>query len=601
MLQIKYWDQELNYAETLEILRALALAHLNLCTVKPETLERAIIARDWAGVCSWELTYDDQYSVYDLIHIRQALGFFTKLEQLDIGVDKEMAARLKFLLTEAKCRETNALFAPFATSGIAFSFPKGVDQVLYLAQQKIARLLGDVPSFKEMDFKFSPGATSTVPKHKSCARIKLSTAPSCTTNLLSELPSFFREVPHWSCLHSKLSIDADDWLVETVNVALSHGKLSFVPKNAKTYRAVMTEPSINGVIQAGYGRHIAGKLRRVGQDIRDQTKNQRLAREGSLTGDLATLDLVSASDLISTGLAGHLLPVEWYLALSKCRTPYYTDGDGAEEHFLHKFSSMGNGFTFPLQTLIFWSLVTSCADVLGVDVSSRDSNNVVSVYGDDIICPVGLVDLVIKVFTCCGFEVNTLKSYWSGPFRESCGADYYKGIDIRPYYQKNLISGETLFSLHNYYVRNWEPEMAKAVLEYIAPSLRIWGPDGYGDGHLIGDWIPRLHKRSEGWAGYLFDTYRHLGRSHKRALIGDRVLPVYSVYVRDDEDLGLSEDFFARAATSPGTFLRMNRSTHNGKFFLKLRRFEKKDGVAVESLPGTRGYKRISIYTLKAC
>lgn len=591
MLRVNRWDQELNYEQTLEISRALALAHLDLCLGKPQDLYDAIYGRDWSTVCDWDVDYSASANVLDLIHIRQALGFFTKLEPLDIGKDKEQEARSKFLKTEVKCRETNAIFSDHdAQEGPKFLFSRAVEQVLYLAQRKISRLLGDVPSFNQLDFKFSPGATSSVPKHKSCARIKLSAVPSCTTNLLPNLPAFFREVPHWSALHaSEWSWSEDeDWLTETVTVEITHGKLSFVPKNAKTYRTIGSEPTINGLIQGAYGRYIATKLRRVGQDIKDQTRNQRLAQEGSLTGALATLDLSSASDLISTGLVQHLLPYDWYVALSECRTPTFYDGDSLIH--MAKFSSMGNGFTFPLQTLIFWSLVTSCAEL-------REQNGTISVYGDDIICPVGAVPLVLEVFHSVGFEINTSKSYWDGPFRESCGADYFLGINIRPYYQRNLISGESLFLLHNYYVRTWNPEFAAKVLEYIDPSLRIWGPEGYGDGHLIGDWTPRPHKRSDGWGGYLFDTYTKIGRSHETSLPGDSVLPVYSIYARDSTDLGIAPEVWRNFNTGlyfcSGSEFRRFES-----FYLNPTRFNKR-GVAVESLPGTsKGYKRIAIYTL---
>ena len=91
---------------------------------------------------------------------------------------------------------------------------------------------------------------------------------------------------------------------------------------------------------------------------------------------------------------------------------------------------MGNGFTFPLETLIFWALTASACEG---DVDS------VSVYGDDIICPRERADDVIDTLTMCGFKINLEKSFVEGPFRESCGCDYYKGIDIRPFYKKEPV------------------------------------------------------------------------------------------------------------------------------------------------------------------
>jgi hypothetical protein len=183
---------------------------------------------------------------------------------------------------------------------------------------------------------------------------------------------------------------------------------------------------------------------------------------------------------------------------------------------------MGNGFTFPLETLIFWALAACC--VRPEDVGK------VSVYGDDIIVPTYAYALLTEVLVAAGFLVNSKKSFVDGPFRESCGRDYLSGIDIRPSYIKDALSGSTLFVLHNFYVRTMQPDPAAMLLNYIDPSIQIWGPDGYGDGHLLGAWNPRPHGRENGWAGYLFDTFTFKARKSIRPYKGDAVLPLYTVY-----------------------------------------------------------------------
>lgn len=589
MRELSAWDEAFTHEETKTILRDLVQDHLSSLRDRDlaRELQSAIDSGRWADVCNWSIDYSRAYNASELIELRQILGFYQKLETLDLGIDKESVAREAFQLSEEKCRETNRLLRAMLTSnGYEYSFLPGVDGVIHAAQRKIASVLGPVPSISQLDLSFGPGATSTVPKRNACSRIKLSTVPSCSTNVIPMLPSFFREVPHWAALHNAgVSIDEDGWLIERVTVGISHGKLAFVPKNAKTYRSILTEPTINAVLQAGYGKWIARRLLCVGQDIKDQTRNQRLAREGSLTGALATLDLSSASDSIATELVYHLLPYEWYVALSECRTPEYVDGD-SEPKKLEKFSSMGNGFTFPLQTLIFWALVKSCQEA---------DNAVVSVYGDDIICPVTSVPLVKKVFDAVGFTLNTGKSYWSGGFRESCGADYYFGIGIRPFYQKTDITGETLFLLHNFYIRNGQPERAARVLEYIPEHLRLWGPDGYGDGHLLGDWIPRPHGREDGWSGYLFDTYVKKGRKHKKPLPGDRILPLYSVML--SEVLAVP-DYWKMIGGNPIFDGKPLDHDQSYQYASLPKPKHKKSGVVFDTLPGVKGYKRISIYTL---
>jgi hypothetical protein len=495
------------------------------------------------------------------------LAFFTKVQELPAGFDKEGRARSAFYGSNDRCRETNVLLKQWSRG--EFSFQRDVEVVLFHAQRKISKVLGDVPSLDQLDFTFGPGATTSVPKRNACARTKLSAVPSCTTNLLPYVPALLRQVPHYSSLHAvSASEEGDDEVVEVVPVELHHGRLSFVAKNAKTHRSVLTEATLNALYQHGLGEYIASRLRRIGQDTTDQVRNQLLAREGSLTGALATLDLSSASDSISIELVAHLVPPEWFDALRRCRTNTVSDNGVLTD--LHMFSSMGNGYTFPLQTLIFWALAASASEV------SKDAETRVSVYGDDIIVGTATVPLLAKVLTATGFRLNREKSYWSGPFRESCGKDYYLGIDIRPFYQRRKVTGESLFVLHNYYVRHGLDDLASLVLKWIDPCIRIFGPDGFGDGHLLGTFPRRYHKRDLGYSGFLFDTFVWVGSRHKRLLPGDRVLPLYTVYARDLPEV-LVGPYRVRTAGVPISF--------NGD-------------IPTLPIPGKGKYKRISIYTL---
>jgi len=101
--------------------------------------------------------------------------------------------------------------------------------------------------------------------------------------------------------------------------------------------------------------------------------------------------------------------------------------------FYEKFASMGNGFTFELETLIFWSLCVATAAYYQEDASK------VSVYGDDIIVPANIALACIEVLDFCGFKTNKEKSFVFGPFRESCGKDYFEGFPVRPFYLKEAV------------------------------------------------------------------------------------------------------------------------------------------------------------------
>jgi hypothetical protein len=165
-----------------------------------------------------------------------------------------------------------------------------------------------------------------------------------------------------------------------------------------------------------------------------------LAQIGSNDGSLATIDLSSASDTVAREVVRFLMPESWYERLDLCRSKV-GELDGKWLRY-EKFSSMGNGFTFELETLIFWGLAIACVRSCGLETDK------VRVYGDDIIVPVDAYDFLVEVLSYCGFTTNSSKSYKSGAFRESCGKDYFNGHEVRPFFQKEYLNGvETLFPL----------------------------------------------------------------------------------------------------------------------------------------------------------
>jgi len=201
-------------------------------------------------------------------------------------------------------------------------------------------------------------------------------------------------------------------------------EVEFVPKNAKTLRSICIEPSINLYFQLGLGSMIARKLKRVGIDLKDQSRNQRGALEGSLSNNAATIDLSAASDSISLLLVNELLPRDWMAAIEMCRCPTMRTPDGAVVE-VEKVSSMGNGFTFPLEALIFYAFTK-------VGCRRAKAHGPIMVYGDDIICPSSGYDQVVKCLNAVGFTINQEKSYSTGAYRESCGLHAINGQIHRP-------------------------------------------------------------------------------------------------------------------------------------------------------------------------
>lgn len=227
-------------------------------------------------------------------------------------------------------------------------------------------------------------------------------------------------------------------------------RLSFVPKTSDISRSICTEPVLNMFFQKGIGGFLEGVLRRrFNIDLSTQPDiNRTLAREGSISGKYATIDLSSASDCISRSLVRELFPRYFVKYLELSRSPITILPDGREVE-LHMLSSMGNGFTFPLQTLIFAVLVEACYTVMGLNLWRSDGTKNFGVFGDDIIVEKSSYEFVCQMLGVFGFTVNGDKSFNSGYFRESCGGDYYKGHDVRGVYIRHLRDDADVFSAYN--------------------------------------------------------------------------------------------------------------------------------------------------------
>jgi hypothetical protein len=217
-------------------------------------------------------------------------------------------------------------------------------------------------------------------------------------------------------------------------------KLHFVNKTNDISRLICSEPTLNMYVQLGFGRILEDRLRRFfGIDLSDQPdKNRELARRGSISDDRCTIDLESASDSLSLRMLSQILPPDFLRWLEMMRCPKTQLGEVPVA--LNMVSTMGNGTTFPLQTIIFASVVSAAARFRRIELHNpnRDRLGNWAVFGDDIIVKREIVDDVIRLLTLLGFKVNQQKSFIEGPFRESCGADWFKGQYVRGVYIKRL-------------------------------------------------------------------------------------------------------------------------------------------------------------------
>jgi len=430
-----------------------------------------------------------------------------KADFLKTGIDLRQVAMKKFMESELKCQETNQRFRNLGSDPL---YQGQTASVLFDASRKISFVLGRISSEELVDCSnWGPGATASLRDVDTSRPNKFWKDSGTTPQLLGFVtPWFAKAFPLWSQ-------GINYFEVIRGNVIL------FVPKDSRSHRTIAKEVGINSFLQKGCGTMIRRRLKhRAGIDLNSQSDNQIAALKSSIDSSCATIDLKSASDSIATGLVRFLLQwsPDWFSLLDVLRSH-----EGALEGQsirYQKFASMGNGFCFELESLIFWSIAVSCCEAVGSDPLD------VRVYGDDIVIPVGAVPLLRSVLDFCGFTVNESKSFSSGYFRESCGVHYWAGVDCQPYFLKEAIDDLSRV----YRVANAVKRLAfrrcgslycggvdrklfsahAALVHRVDKRYAFRIPDGIGDGGFISDWdetSPPFRRPKDGWEGWLVRSW----------------------------------------------------------------------------------------------
>lgn len=431
-------------------LSVLRLAIKDLPLEEQSVITDAYANRDFLRLLQWTDSYSrvehtcglDAFKASQLVALIKKYPFPAK-NLKPLAREKAVG---KFWDAERRCRRYNLRFRRLNTTG-AYS---PVATQLNKMRAWIRYVLGDKPDMSSIysHCSFGPGASVGV-NGQSTNLARKFLAQDWTVTPLA-LPYALTALAHlplvWELIRAPdekfVCYDVDvlrDRLVARTRL-VNNNNVTFVPKTTMVDRTIAVEPLLNGYLQKGIDIYMRQCLKRVGLDLAHQELNQHLAYLGSLPGvsdPYATIDLSSASDSVSSELVKYLLPSNWYDLLNRTRAGV---GQLDDEQFVYeKFASMGNGFCFPLETLIFAS---ACAVV--------DRTNDFSVYGDDIIVKQTHAAEVIKILRYMGFRENPDKTFVKGPFRESCGADWYEGQNIRPLtLDYHLDSVEAIIKFHN--------------------------------------------------------------------------------------------------------------------------------------------------------
>lgn len=389
----------------------------NFCKANPTEVTQQILKliqqKDWSGLLKVKVN-PSSYEAHEVDLFRvdyQASSMLSKSFNLPLSVDKRQAALIKFESAEQQCDATN--FRLLSWGHNPKDAPWLID-VVAKAQHIIRQVLGPLDkealTYVDTHCRFGPGATGTIKRRTTQGRKYDNPRPSASPRLAAFMKDAAPAL----------------WADRLVKVeCCSFIGITTVAKNAKTDRTIGIEPDLNIYVQLGIGALIRNRLTQFGLNLQKQAdRNAYLASKAHVLG-LSTIDLSSASDCVSRALVELLLPEEWRHLLWLARSDYY-ELEG-KIHPFSKWSSMGNGYTFELETLIFMALARACGD-----------NRAVA-YGDDIIVSRACAPLLLSTLDFLGFSVNSEKTFIDGLFFESCGSDWFNGVNVRPFFLKGEI------------------------------------------------------------------------------------------------------------------------------------------------------------------
>lgn len=228
-----------------------------------------------------------------------------------------------------------------------------------------------------------------------------------------------------------------------------------VPKDYRGPRVIAAMTAWKMYIQSAFDTLLRQFLKRSclrkAVDLNDQSFNQEYARQASMNLRLATADLSDASDSIHFRVVSELLRYRPDLmqVVEALRAGRVTVGNAVVE--MTAAFTMGERFTFPLETVIF------CLEIVTAYIRDRSDRGLLQLgritpgliahvvdltklraYGDDLLFTRSLMGLVERRFAARGYLLNLSKCCYRGFFREACGGDFWMGENVTPLRPRQL-------------------------------------------------------------------------------------------------------------------------------------------------------------------
>lgn len=335
--------------------------------------------------------FADTSSPFGIRWTRQVLGLFSRLDSDSV--------------------EEHNLIGDWITrvTQIRSSMPTGD---LAFARSLVKRLLGPAPQLCDLIPRHGPGAVSTGEKgaeKRHFTHMYRQLLSHGGVDLLHLNENHWRHEPH---------------LLELFEHPTT--RVVCVPKDLYKKRVISCEPLTLQFLQQGVARYLMAKLEanRYAQiRFTDQSWNRTLT---NLHLSMATLDMSNASDTVSRRIVSQLFPADWKRLLFSLRSHFAVTPDGVH-HPLRCFAPMGSALCFPVEAIVFYTVVCSALHRAGASLHTRQQT---VVYGDDIIVARPYARYVMRYLCECGFYPNFDKCCIDTPFRESCGEERWNGDSI---------------------------------------------------------------------------------------------------------------------------------------------------------------------------
>lgn len=483
-----------------------------------------------------------------------------------------------------------------------------VHQVLQCARKHAKRILGHIDHEKVVELsRFGKKSSIGCPLNLAYIDQKLTEVAAFTGS--SDCSKWFMDEvlpgdPILQELVREMGIDpsSEYMLHETLNLVL-------VPKSWKSFRPITPLTLLGLFYSYGVGEQITSCLKVEGLDLsRLQSIHSRLVRINSVVEEetkrprLATADLTNASQSLISDLLNRVLPREWYCAIKKTfsHTLIVKNSDNSyTSTYTESVLPMGNGLTFPVETLVFYVILKAIAELSKV-------RGRISVYGDDLIYPVRLHKYVSVIFPKIKFLLNLDKTFVRAPFRESCGSDFYCGFDVRPAFlpdERQMLSKQLytvwLYKCYNALMRRWAQEEIPKTAEFLLKELNSLGfqilrvPPSFPDTAGIkveSPWFTPMERKDLNWApiaicyysGSRWFHFSYLTTTPHRRCVKS-VLPYYWLALQGKtDDLDTYRNFWETDYSYLATLPKTSLTWKNVKRYVKQRKTDGKAYRVVE-------------------